>query len=101
MTDRINHHPILGDREVQESLTIFFNGKPVRAYEGDSVAAALIAAGVRVFRKSGKRHEPRGIFCAIGHCTDCAMQVDGVENVRTCITPVRDGMQIISETLIS
>jgi predicted molibdopterin-dependent oxidoreductase YjgC len=45
-------------------------------------------------RITEKRKEPRGLFCAIGHCTDCVMTVDGETNVRTCITPVKEGMRI-------
>ena len=43
---------------------------------------------------TAKNHEPRGIFCGIGQCTDCVMTVNGKPNVRTCITPVEDGMVI-------
>ncbi len=39
-------------------------------------------------------YEPRGLFCAIGRCTDCVMTVDGVPNVRTCVTLVEGGMSI-------
>jgi predicted molibdopterin-dependent oxidoreductase YjgC len=58
------------------------------------IAAALVAAGIHTFRFTSKRHEPRGVFCAIGRCTDCVMEVDGQPNVRTCVTPVRDHMVI-------
>jgi len=47
------------------------DGKKIRAREGETVAAALIAAGVKVFRYSVKRNEPRSLFCAIGRYTDC------------------------------
>lgn len=60
----------------------------------DSIAAALKAAGVMVHRYTAKQHKPRGIFCAIGRCTDCVMIVNGVPNVRTCVTPLEEGMQI-------
>ena len=70
------------------------DGAEVEACEGEPIAAALVAAGVRVFRTTRKRNESRRIFCAIGRCTDCVMTVDGQPNVRTCITPVRDGMEI-------
>jgi predicted molibdopterin-dependent oxidoreductase YjgC len=91
---RVVHHPILGDTEGGREVTIFFNGKPLDAREGEPVAAALLAAGVRVFRKTRKRGESRGLFCAIGRCTDCMMVVDGAANTRTCITPVREGMDV-------
>ena len=98
MENRVLNHPVLGEMQERKVLTFYFNGKPIKAYEGETVAAALIAAGIRVFRHSHKLHEPRGVFCSIGHCTDCAMQVDGIENVKTCITRVKDGMQVVSET---
>lgn len=47
-----------------------------------------------VHRYTAKQHKPRGIFCAIGRCTDCVMIVNGVPNVRTCVTPLEAGMQI-------
>ncbi|MHB8947330.1 MAG: (2Fe-2S)-binding protein, partial [Bacillota bacterium] len=43
---------------------------------------------------SHPRTGPRGLFCAIGRCTDCVMTVDGVPNVRTCVTPVREGLRV-------
>ena len=58
------------------------------------IAAALLASGVRVFRKTAKKGYPRGVFCGIGRCTDCVMTVDGKPNVRTCVTPVRAGMKV-------
>ena len=69
----------------------------MQAFEGEPIAAALMANGIRVFRKTRKRGEPRGVFCAIGRCTDCIMTVDGVPNVRTCMVLVKEGMQIKSE----
>ena len=54
----------------------------------------LTEAGVRVFRHTAREDHPRGIFCAIGRCTDCAMTVNGVPGVRTCITRVEEGMRV-------
>ena len=48
-----------------------------------------------------KEHKPRGIFCAIGRCTDCVMVVDGVPNVRTCITPLKEGMDVRTQYGVS
>ena len=47
-----------------------------------------------VQRSTAKSHEPRGVFSAIGRCTDCVMIVDGKPNVRTCITPLKEGMKV-------
>jgi len=91
---RVLEHPILGEAKLGRKVTIEVDGEPMEAYEGEPIAAALMAAGYRVLRHTVKRQDPRGVFCAIGRCTDCAMTVDGRPNVRTCVTPVRDGMVI-------
>jgi predicted molibdopterin-dependent oxidoreductase YjgC len=90
---RIKEHPILPPVE-KRAVTIFYNGEPLEAIEGEPIASALLAAGIRSMRTTAKRHEPRGVFCAIGRCTDCMMIVDGVPNTRTCVTSVRDGMRV-------
>ena len=93
---RVDKHPVLGDRQPGKTVTISVDGKVLEAVEGEPIAAALLAHGLRTMRKTPRYQEPRGIFCGIGRCTDCIMTVDGVPNVRTCITPVRAGMVITS-----
>jgi predicted molibdopterin-dependent oxidoreductase YjgC len=73
---------------------IWVDGEAFVAREGDTIAAALMAAGRRVLRRTVQSGEPRGVFCAVGRCTDCVMTVDGQPNVRTCITLVREGMRV-------
>lgn len=73
---------------------ITLDGHPVLAFEGESVAAALLAAGQPRLRLTAVRREPRGVFCGIGACFDCATTIDGARNVRACQTPVRDGMSV-------
>ena len=94
MSLRVKNHVILGELDDAKTVTILVDGKPIEALEGENILAALIANGIIVNRYTVKRGEPRGLFCGIGQCTDCAMVVDGKPNVRTCITPVRDGMVI-------
>ncbi len=91
---RILDHPILGRAKPGREITIEVDGQPIPAFEGEPIAAALLAAGYQVFRYTVKNKEPRGIFCAIGRCTDCVMTVDGRPNVRTCVTPAVDGMKV-------
>ena len=91
---RIEDHPVLGKAERGRRITLIVDGEPVEAFEGEPIAAALMAAGHRVLHYTAKRQEPRGVFCALGRCTDCVMIVDGQPNVRTCITPAREGMVI-------
>ncbi len=95
MDNRIWEHPIIDFRERRgKEIQFNFNGKPVKAYEGETIAAALYASGVKVFGKSIRFQRPRGWFCAIGKCSSCLMKVDGIPNVRTCITLVREGMNV-------
>ena len=58
------------------------------------MASALYRAGQRIFTRSFKYHRPRGLLCCSGHCPNCLMNVDGIPNVRTCITPARAGMAV-------
>jgi predicted molibdopterin-dependent oxidoreductase YjgC len=91
---RISEHPILGTFPEGKAVSFIFDGKEVSGMEGEPIAMALKAAGLMVHRYTAKRHEPRGVFCAIGRCTDCVMVVDGKPNIRTCVTPLSAGMQV-------
>jgi predicted molibdopterin-dependent oxidoreductase YjgC len=76
------------------SLNMLVDGQSVAVYEGESIAAALFAAGVRITRWTARAGEPRGYFCGMGLCQDCLVTVDGSPNVRACMTPVRDGLRV-------
>jgi predicted molibdopterin-dependent oxidoreductase YjgC len=91
---RVMKHPILGPLKGKTIVNITVDGKVIPAVDGEPIASALIAAGIMTFRRTRVTKEPRGYFCGIGLCSDCMMVVDGVPNVRTCITPVKDGMAI-------
>lgn len=75
-------------------MKFHFQNKAVVAKDGDSIAASLYRNGQRIFSRSFKYHRPRGLLCVSGKCPNCLMNVDGIPNVRTCITPVRDGMKV-------
>ena len=90
---RLNEHPVLRFERGKE-VTIYFEGQPIKAYEGETIATALHASEVRVLNYSTNEKRPRGLFCAIGKCSSCLMIVNGIPNVRTCITLVEDGMRI-------
>lgn len=92
---RIQEHPILDfSKRRGRKVTIYFEGKPIQAYEGEPIAEALHAAGIRILSYTPEKNRPRGLFCAIGKCSSCVMVVNGVPNTRTCITLVEDGMKI-------
>ncbi|HPZ15703.1 MAG TPA: (2Fe-2S)-binding protein [Sphaerochaeta sp.] len=92
--NRIVDHPILGPLADAEVVHIIVDGVALTARKGEMIAAALIANGKNTFRRTVKRDEPRGIYCGIGRCTDCVMTVNGIPNVRTCVTEVAEGMVI-------
>lgn len=71
-----------------------FDGRRIHGYEGETVGAALHAEGERVLMRSIKYHRPRGLFCNAGKCANCLVRVDGVPNVRACVTPAHDGMKV-------
>jgi D-hydroxyproline dehydrogenase subunit gamma len=78
------------DRKVR----ISFEGQSLDAREGDSVAAALMAAGESVFRTTPVSSSPRGPYCLMGVCFECLVAIDGRPNMQACMTQVRDGMQV-------
>ena len=79
------------ERGARLSLTL--DGRSVNAYEGETVAAVLLAEGHIATRKT-RRGSPRGVYCGMGVCFDCLVVVDGVPNTRACVTWVREGMDV-------
>lgn len=77
-------------------LRIRIDGQAVTAAAGDTVAAALLAAGVGVFRKAPVGGGPRAPYCMMGVCFDCLVTIDGVGNRQACLVSVREGMEIIT-----
>ncbi|SDF78459.1 sarcosine oxidase subunit alpha [Celeribacter baekdonensis] len=75
------------------ALQFTFEGTTVTAYDGETVATALLAAGVTAFNVT-RGGEPRMPFCNMGTCFDCAVCVNGHSLVRACLTDVSSGMQV-------
>ena len=82
--------------EPAERIGIFFDGRELEAFHGESVAAALLAAGIRSLRWSGAGGGKRGLFCGMGVCFECRVTIEGRANQRACVTPVRAGMAIFT-----
>jgi predicted molibdopterin-dependent oxidoreductase YjgC len=75
------------------TVWFFFDGQPVSARVGESVAAALFASGMKTLRTSPRECAPRGMFCLMGSCQECLVMVDA-RRVRACRTAVADGMRV-------
>ena len=80
-----------------KSITLQIDGQAVTAFEGETIAAVLLARGQRVFRRSAGG-QPRGLFCGMGICYDCLVTVNGTANRRACMTPAADGMVVETQT---
>lgn len=76
------------------TVSLDFEGKRIEAVEGDSVAAALLAAGETTFRSTPVSGAPRGPYCMMGVCFECLVEIDGIANQQSCMIEVREGMQI-------
>lgn len=77
-----------------------FDGRRYTAKKGDTVAGALYRSGVKVLTRSIKFHRPRGLHCGSGDCPNCLVNVNGVPNVRSCITPISEGMVVRSQNKV-
>lgn len=76
------------------TIRLRIDGEPVAARSGESVAAALLAAGVGHCRTTPVGGRPRGPYCLMGACFDCLVTIDGLGNQQACLVAVRDGMEI-------
>jgi sarcosine oxidase subunit alpha len=84
---RVNERIIRG-----AEVEIIVDGEPLKAYEGESIAAAILVTGRRSLRTTSKTKEKRGLYCSIGICFDCGMTINNIPNIRTCQTKVEKGM---------
>ena len=89
---RIEHHPIL-PIPVRKSVPFTWQGRPIEALDGETMASALFAAGIRVFGHHAKDGAAQGIFCANGQCAQCLVIADGVP-VKACMELVRPGVRL-------
>lgn len=78
-----------------DPIEISFQGRGMIARSGDSLATALLGAGCPVMSRSIKYGHPRGYRCGRGRCACCLVEVNGVPNVRACVTPARDGDRVV------
>jgi sarcosine oxidase subunit alpha len=78
--------------EAAPALAIRVDGEAVPARAGESVAAAMLAAGLLRFRDTPATGAARGPFCMMGVCFDCLVAIDGIGSRQACMVAVRDGM---------
>ncbi len=76
------------------AVTLKVDGKPIRARIGDTVASAMLAAGIDHCRTTPVTGAPRAPYCLMGVCFDCLVTIDGVGSRQGCLVPVREGMAV-------
>ena len=75
-------------------FTFRFEDQDIAAYQGETVAGALLAAGIGAFRLSGREGDGRGYYCGMGICFECRVIIGGQTNQRACVTFAQPGMEV-------
>lgn len=96
MRNRVIDHPVLDPIDEQKTVSFTYNEKFYKGLAHESIAAALLANGIRTLRKHEESGTPRGIYCNIGHCFECRVTVNGQQGVRACLTRVSEGINVTS-----
>lgn len=84
----------IGNIKRNREVTFTVNGKAVSAYEGETLLAALIAAGYKHTKNSPLGQQPRGGLCGMGVCFECIVTVNDEPNIRSCMTEVEENMKV-------
>ncbi len=84
-------------RDLRDPVHFSFDGVPMQAERGDTLAVALLAAGVNHVRRTGISGAARGPYCLMGVCFECLVTVDGVQNRQACLIEVDDEMDVLSQ----
>jgi predicted molibdopterin-dependent oxidoreductase YjgC len=75
-----------------------FDGSPIPFLRGQTVGAALWAHGIRSWRTTRFGGRPRGLFCGIGICFDCLVEIEGRPDRRACVEPAVEGLVVRTQT---
>ena len=86
----------IGSVQRGKKITLTVDGKPVTAYEGETVHAALVASGIQILGTTRKSHQNRGILCGMGICYQCRVEINGIPDQRACMTQVKADMDILT-----
>jgi predicted molibdopterin-dependent oxidoreductase YjgC len=79
------------------AVRITVDGHEVLAREGESVAAAMLAAGIETFRTTPVSGSARAPYCMMGACFDCLVAIDGAGSRPSCLVVVKEGMKIATQ----
>ena len=85
-------------RSEPATVAFDFEGTELMARDGETIAAALLAAGIAAWRTTPVSGAERGPWCLMGICFDCRVEIDGTANRQACMVPVKPGMKIRRQT---
>jgi predicted molibdopterin-dependent oxidoreductase YjgC len=77
-----------------KTVTLTIDEKEIAAFQGDTVAAAMLAAGFTFTRITPVKEERRAPYCMMGICFDCLVEINGIPNQRACQILVQEGMRV-------
>ena len=78
-------------------LTITVDGVPATGVTGQTLAGVMLASGNLAWRRTSAKDRPRGVFCGIGICFDCVVEVNGQRDVRACLRRATEGDVLVSQ----
>ena len=84
-----------------QPFEIEVDGEKIPAHEGETIGAALLAAGRRTLRFTNKLQQPRGLYCGIGLCQECRMIINGIPNTQACQTLAKPGCRVKTQKNIT
>ncbi|MCG8273947.1 (2Fe-2S)-binding protein [Aquamicrobium sp. NLF2-7] len=90
--------PPLDLSEPPLKITFSFGSEAIEAWEGETVATALLTSGVIITGVRPMSGRGRGPYCLIGVCHECLVEIDGLANQRACMTAVRKNMKVCRQT---
>lgn len=86
-----------GEIARKPTVTFAYNTLPVSGYDGETLATALLRAGLVHLRNAPEDNAPRGVFCAMGLCQECVVQINGAK-IESCRATVSEGLNVFSNT---
>jgi sarcosine oxidase subunit alpha len=96
---RLMTHPVLDvSMDGRKKISITVDGRSLDVLDGEILAAALWANGFISLGHNPSNGSHRGLYCGIGHCYECRVTLDDVEDIRSCLIRVRDGMRVSLQT---
>ena len=97
--NRLSQLPTLRINPAQK-ISLNYKRKTYQGIGGDTIATALYANGIRIFSRSLKYHCPRGLYSLDGECSNTRMEINGIPNVCTENTLLKNGMTIKAQNVI-